>query len=84
MTDAKEVGVGNPAEEKTFCHRTWQRIFNAHGHLKFFLKLFDFWSKRLKRWKRLNWPRRLLSWTQRHQSRRLRAGGLQDFVGRVP
>src|SRR5258708_3315264 len=22
MTDAKEVGVGNPAEEKTFCHRT--------------------------------------------------------------
>jgi len=22
VTDAKEVGVGNPAEEKTFCHRT--------------------------------------------------------------
>ena len=22
MTDAKEVGVGNPAEENTFCHRT--------------------------------------------------------------
>jgi len=21
-TDAKEVGVGDPAEEKTFCHRT--------------------------------------------------------------
>ncbi len=27
MTDAKEVGVGNPAEENTFCHRTMTRLF---------------------------------------------------------
>lgn len=26
MTDAKEVGVGNPAEENTFCHRTYRTL----------------------------------------------------------
>jgi hypothetical protein len=42
MTDAKEVGVGDPAEEKTFCHRTGFGLatFNQDGK-GFFSHFFE-------------------------------------------
>ena len=34
MADAKEVGVGDPAEENTFCHRTLDHLTNIISELK--------------------------------------------------
>jgi hypothetical protein len=39
MADAKEVGVGDPAEENTFCHRTVICLLELPIESK---KFFDF------------------------------------------
>jgi hypothetical protein len=40
VTDAKEVGVGNPAEEKTFCHRTNSGFSGAQVGAQAFSRFF--------------------------------------------
>jgi hypothetical protein len=39
VTDAKEVGVGDPAEEKTFCHRTINGLPESRIEHKVFVRI---------------------------------------------
>lgn len=40
VTDAKEVGVGNPIEEKTYCHQAVKRLLLILTKVKSFLSGF--------------------------------------------